>query len=100
MNGLTYKFEALPILRGYDVLASGEADVEYTFVKTVSNIGTSHIFIQQINITSIVVYRLKDPARPPLNLSQDHWLYKPILDALNDDADLFEACEIDAEEEF
>ena len=99
MNGLTYKFEALPILRGYDVLASGEADVEYTFAKTVSNIGTSHAFIKEINVTSIVVYNIgKNGA--PLNLSQDHWLYKPILEALNNDADLLEACEIDAEEEF
>ena len=100
MNGLTYKFEALPILRGYDVLASGEADVEYTAIKTFSNAGTLHTFIGQINITSIVVYRLKDPARAPLNISQDHWLYKPILEALNNDADLLEACEIDAEAEF
>lgn len=99
MNGLTYKFEALPILRGYDVLASGEADVEYTAVKTFSNAGTLHTFIGQINVTSITVNSIAKNGAS-LNLSQDHWLYKLILEALDNDADLLEACEIDAEEEF
>jgi hypothetical protein len=99
MNGFTYKFEGLPILRGYDVLASGEADVEYSSARALSDAGRSYLYVGQINVTSITVNHIsKDGA--PLNLSQDHWLYKLILDALDNDADLLEACEIDAEKEF
>jgi hypothetical protein len=99
MNGLTYKFEALPILRGYDVLVSGEADVEYSAARALTHTGRSYLYIGQINVTSITVNSIiKDGAS--LNLSQDHWLYKLILEALDNDADLLEACEIDAEEEF
>jgi hypothetical protein len=99
MNGLTYKFEGLSILRGYDVLASGEADVEYSAARALSDAGRSYLYVGQINVTSITVNSISKGGAP-LNLSQDHWLYKLILEALDNDADLLEACEIDAEEEF
>jgi hypothetical protein len=96
MNTFTYYFEELELLKGYSVLATGEADIEYRIAPAEPDVGIFEPWATDMDITSIVVYSTKKDA-PPLNLSQDHWLYKLIYDALMDTSDyLQQRCEEDA----
>lgn len=95
MNTFTYYFEELELLKGYSVLAAGEADIEYKMAPAEPDVGIFEPWATDIDITSIVINASKNA--PALNLSQDHWLYKLIYDALMDDSDyLQQRCEEDA----
>jgi len=92
----TYYFDELELLKGYAVMAAGEVDVDYRIAKAEPDVGIFEPWATDIDITSICIYSTKKDA-PPLNLSQDHWLYKLIYDALMDDMDyLQQRCAEDA----
>ena len=93
---MTYYFDELELLKDYSVLAAGEADIEYRMASAEPDVGIFEPWATDIDITSISIYSTKKDA-PPLNLSQDHWLYKLIYDALMDDSEyLQQRCEEDA----
>ena len=93
---MTYYFDELELLKDYSVLAAGEADIEYRMASAEPDVGIFEPWASDIDITSISIYSTKKDA-PPLNLSQDHWLYKLIYDALMDDSDYIQQrCEWDA----
>jgi len=91
----TYYFDELELIKNYAVMAAGEIDVDYTIAKAEPDVGIFEPWISDIEITSIVLNSNKKDVSA-LNLSQDHWLYKLIHDALIDDEHLLEACEEDA----
>lgn len=95
MNTFTYEFDELELLKGYSVLAAGEADIEYKIAPAEPDVGIFEPWVTDIDITSISVHATQKA--PALNLSQDHWLYKIIYDALMEDSDyLQQRCEEDA----
>ena len=83
---MTYYFDELKLLKSYSVVAAGEADIDYTISDADPDVGIFEPWASDIEITSIVVYPYSKNG-PALNLSQDHWLYKLIYDALMDDSD-------------
>jgi hypothetical protein len=93
----TYYFDELGLVQNYAVMVSGEADVDYSVAKAEPDVGIFEPWITDIDITSITVNPNGDAL--PLNLSQDHWLYKLIHDALIGSDDLREACEEDASQD-
>jgi hypothetical protein len=94
----TYYFDELELIKNYSVMAAGEVDVDYRIAKAEPDVGIFEPWISDIEITSIVLNSNKKDV-PALNLSQDHWLYKLIYDALIDDEHLLEACVEDAGED-
>jgi len=91
----TYYFDELELIKGYAVMAAGEIDVDYNIAAAEPDVGIFEPWISDIEITSIVLNSIKAGV-PALNLSQDHWLYKLIHDALIDDEHLLSACIEDA----
>ena len=90
----TYYFDELELIKGYAVMAAGEVDVDYNIAKAEPDVGIFEPWITDIDITSIVINPTNQTAK--YNISQDHWLYKLIHDALIDSDDLLQACEEDA----
>ena len=90
----TYYFEELPLVKNYAAMVSGEVDVDYNIAPAEPDVGIFEPWITDIEITAITVNPNGDAL--PLNLSQDHWLYKLIHDELIDSDNLLEACEEDA----
>jgi hypothetical protein len=90
----TYSFEELEIIQGYAVTATGEADIEYRIAPAEPDVGIFDPWATDIDITSISIHSNKNS--PSLNLSQDHWLYKLIYDALINSDHVQEACEENA----
>jgi hypothetical protein len=90
----TYYFDELELIKGYAVMAAGEVDVDYHVGPAEPDVGIFEPYIDDINITSIVINPTNQTAK--YNISQDHWLYKLIHDALIDDEHLLQACEEDA----
>jgi len=94
----TYYFDELELIKGYAVMAAGEVDVDYHVGPAEPDVGIFEPYIDDIDITSITLNSIKAGV-PALNLSQDHWLYKLIHDAIIDDEHLLEACVEDAGED-
>jgi hypothetical protein len=94
----TYYFDELELIKNYAVMAAGEIDVDYRIAAAEPDVGIFEPWITDVDITSITLNSNKKDV-PALNLSQDHWLYKLIHDALIDSDDLLEACEEDAGED-
>ena len=94
----TYYFDELELIKNYAVMVAGEIDVDYRIAKAEPDVGIFEPWITDIEITSITLNSNKKDV-PALNLSQDHWLYKLIHDALIDSDDLLQACEEDAAED-
>ena len=90
----TYYFEELELIQGYAVTATGEADIEYRIAPAEPDVGIFDSWATDIDITSIVINATKQTAK--FNLSQDHWLYKLIYDALINSDHVQEACEENA----
>jgi hypothetical protein len=93
-NTFTYYFEELELIKGYAVTATGEEDIEYRIAPAEPDVGIFDPWATDIDITSIVVHSNKN--NPSLNLSQDHWLYKLIYDALINSDHVQQSCEEDA----
>jgi len=91
----TYYFDELELIKGYAVMAAGEVDVDYNIAAAEPDVGIFEPWIADIEITSIVLNSNKKDV-PALNLSQDHWLYSLIYDALIDNEHLLSACIEDA----
>ena len=91
----TYSFDELEIIKNYAVMAAGEVDVDYHVSPAEPDVGIFEPYVDDIDITSIVLNSNKKDV-PALNISQDHWLYNMIRDALIDDDYLLEACMSDA----
>ena len=91
----TYYFDELELIKNYSVMVAGEIDVDYNIAAAEPDVGIFEPWITDIDITSITLNSIKAGV-PALNLSQDHWLYKLIHDALIDSDDLLEACGEDA----
>lgn len=91
----TYYFDELELIKNYAVMAAGEIDVDYNIAAAEPDVGIFEPWISDIEITSIVLNSNKKDV-PALNLSQDHWLYPLIYDALIDDEHLLSACIEDA----
>jgi len=91
----TYTFEELELIQGYAVTATGEADIEYRIAPAEPDVGIFDPWATDIDIMSIVIHNNKK-GLSPLNLSQDHWLYKLIYDALINSDHVQEACEENA----
>ena len=91
----TYYFDELELIKGYAVMAAGQIDVDYNIGAAEPDVGIFEPWIADIDITSIVLNSNKKDV-PALNLSQDHWLYSLIYDALIDDEHLLSACIEDA----
>jgi len=94
MNTFTYYFEELELIQGYAVTATGEADIEYRIAPAEPDVGIFDSWATDIDITSIVINATKQTAK--FNLSQDHWLYKLIYDALINSDHVQQSCEEDA----
>lgn len=92
----TYSFDELEIIKNYAVMVAGEVDVDYHIAVAEPDVGIFEPYIDDIDITAIVLSSNKKDV-PNLNISQDHWLYKLIYDALIDDEHLLNACVEDAE---
>jgi hypothetical protein len=92
----TYSFDELELIKGYAVMAAGEVDVDYHVGPAEPDVGIFEPYIDDIDITSIVINATKQTAK--FNLSQDHWLYKLIYDAHIDDEHLLQACIEDADD--
>lgn len=92
----TYSFDELEIIKNYAVMAAGEVDVDYSIADAEPDVGIFEPYVDDIDITAIVLSSNKKDV-PDLNISQDHWLYKLIYDALIDDEHLLNACVEDAE---
>ena len=93
----TYYFDELELIKGYAVMAAGEIDVDYNIAAAEPDVGIFEPWITDIDITSIVINPTNQTAK--FNLSQDHWLYTLIYDALIDDEHLLSACVEDAGED-
>lgn len=96
-NTFTYSFDELELIPGYAVMAAGEVDVDYHVARAEPDVGIFEPYIDDVDITSIVIFSNKKDV-PPLNLSQDHWLYPLIYDALIDSEHLAQACIEDADD--
>ena len=90
-----YSFDELEILKNYAVTVAGEVDVDYSVARAEPDVGIFEPYIDDIDITSIVIHSNKKDV-PALNISQDHWLYALIYDALIDSEHLAQACIDDA----
>lgn len=93
----TYSFDELEIIKNYSVMVAGEVDVDYHIAVAEPDVGIFEPYVDDIDITSIVLSSNKKDV-PALNISQDHWLYKMIYDALIDDDHLLQACIEDADD--
>lgn len=91
----TYSFDELELIKGYAVMAAGEVDVYYHIAPAEPDVGIFEPYIDDVDITSIVIFSNKKDV-PPFNISQDHWLYALIYDALIDSEQLKDACIEDA----
>ena len=91
----TYSFDELELIKNYAVMAAGEVDVDYRIAKAEPDVGIFEPYIDDIDITSISIHSNKKDA-PAFNLSQDHWLYKLIYDALINSDHVQQSCEEDA----
>ena len=87
----TYSFDELELIKNYAVMAAGEVDVDYRIAKAEPDVGIFEPYIDDIDITSISIHSNKKDV-PAFNVSQDHWLYALIYDALIDDDHLLQAC--------
>ena len=94
----TYYFDELEIIKNYSVMVAGEVDVDYNIAAAEPDVGIFEPWVTDVDITSITLNSNKKDV-PALNLSQDHWLYELIYDALIASDDLLEACEEDAGED-
>jgi hypothetical protein len=94
----TYYFDELELIQNYAVMVAGEIDVDYSVAAAEPDVGIFEPWITEVDITSITLNSNKKDV-PALNLSQDHWLYKLIHDALIGSDDLIYACEQDAAED-
>ena len=95
-----YSFDELELLKGYSVVAAGETDIDYTIADAEPDVGIFEPWVSDLEITSIVVYPYSKNG-PALNLSQDHWLYKLIYDALMDDTEYLQRiCAEDAADNY
>jgi hypothetical protein len=93
----TYSFDELELILGYAVMAAGEVDVDYHVAAAEHDVGIFEPYIDDVEITSIVIFSNKKDV-PALNLSQDHWLYPLIKNALIDDEHMLQACVEDADD--
>jgi hypothetical protein len=93
----TYYFDELELIQNYAVMVAGEIDVDYSIAKAEPDVGIFEPWITDVDITSITLNSNKKDV-PALNISQDHWLYKMIYDALIDDEHLLQACIDDADD--
>jgi len=87
----TYSFDELEIIKNYSVMVAGEVDVDYHVSPAEPDVGIFEPYIDDVDITAIVLNSNKKDV-PALNISQDHWLYKMIYDALIDDEHLLQSC--------
>lgn len=94
-NEFTYTFSSMEILPGYDVYASGEADIAYRIKRAEPDVGIMWRHVG-IDVLSVTLDSLQTAA-PNLNLSQDHPLYDVIVAALINNDDVFRACVEDNE---
>lgn len=91
----TYSFDELELIKNYAVMVAGEIDVDYRIAKAEPDVGIFEPYIDDIDITSITLSSNKKDV-PAFNISQDHWLYALIYDALIASDDLLQACAEDA----
>ena len=91
----TYSFDELEIIKNYSVMVAGEVDVDYHVSPAEPDVGIFEPYIDDVDITAIVLNSNKKDV-PALNISQDHWLYKLIYDALINSDHVQEACEENA----
>jgi len=94
----TYYFDELELIKNYSVMAAGEVDVDYSVARAEPDVGIFEPYVDDIDITSISIHSNKKDV-PAFNVSQDHWLYALIYDALIDDDHLLQACIEDAAED-
>lgn len=93
----TYSFDELEIIKNYAVMVAGEVDVDYHVAPAEPDVGIFEPYIDDVDITAIVLNSNKKDV-PALNISQDHWLYNMIRDALIADDHLLQACIEDADD--
>jgi len=98
MAKFTYYFDELEIIKNYAVMVAGEIDVDYSIAKAEPDVGIFEPWITDVDITSITLNSNKKDV-PALNLSQDHWLYKLIYDALINSDHVQQSCEEDASQD-
>ena len=91
----TYSFDELELIKNYAVTVAGEVDVNYHVASAEPDVGIFEAYATDIDITSIVIHSNRKDV-PALNVSQDHWLYALIYDALIDSEHLAQACIEDA----
>jgi hypothetical protein len=94
----TYYFDELELIKGYAVMAAGEADIEYRIAAAEPDVGIFDAWATDIDITSISIHSNKKDV-PAFNVSQDHWLYALIYDALINSDHVQQSCEEDAAED-
>lgn len=93
----TFEFSGMEILPGYDVYASGQADIAYRVHPPQPDVGyMRHNF--SIEVLAIVLDS-SVIAAPNLNLSQDHPLYDLLVVALVNNEDVLNACKEDLDNE-
>mgnify|MGYP006272106459 CR=1 FL=1 len=93
----TFEFSGMEILPGYDVYASGQADIAYRVHPPQPDVGyMRHNF--SIEVLAITL-DATPYAAPNLNLSQDHPLYDLIVVALVNNEDVLNACKEDLDNE-
>ena len=95
-NEFTFIFSGMEILPGYDVYASGEADITYRIKRAEPDVGImwKHIDMEILSVTLDAT----PIDAPNLNLSQDHPLYDVIVAALKNNDDVLRACVEDNED--
>jgi len=93
----TFEFTSMDILPGYDIYASGQADIAYRVHPPQPDVGYMRRHFS-IEVLAIVLDATESP-RPDLNLSQDHPLYKLIEAALLNNDDVLSACREDLDNE-
>jgi len=95
-NEFTFEFSCMEILPGYDVYASGQADIAYRLERPQPDVGImrKHVSIEVLAI----VLDSTQTAAPNLNLSQDHPLYDLMVVALVNNDDVLRACIEDNED--
>jgi hypothetical protein len=95
MKEFTFIFSGMEILPGYDVYASGEADIVYRIMRPEPDVGimARHVLMEILSVSLDAT----QVAAPNINLSQDHPLYDVIVLALKNNDDVLRACIEDSE---
>lgn len=98
MTSITYYFEELQPFKKLAVLANGHAEITGTAQSAEPDVGIMHGYYEY-DVESIYVngYELGDP--DSTQITKDHPLYQPIMDALYSDYHESRICEELAENE-